>query len=242
MNDAPGVTSGGTASFAENGTGTAYQAAGSDPDAGSTLSWSLAGTDAALFNINATTGAVTFKSSPNFEVPGDSGGNNVYDITVTASDGALSSAARAVAITVTDVTGPAQTGTAGPDALTVGAERALLSGLDGNDTLTGGAGSDTLVGGDGDDIYFISNILDLIIETAGGGADTIITSVSMTKPDHVEALQIAAGISGITLTGSAGNDMLIGNGLSNTLNGGAGDDVILVGNVTLADIYALFTA
>jgi hypothetical protein len=35
--------------------------------------------------------------------------------------------------------------------------------------------------------------------------------------------------------------MLIGNGLANTFVGGAGDDVILAGNVTLADIYALFT-
>ena len=59
-------------------------------------------------------------------------------------------------------------------------------------------------------------------------------------PDHVEALQIAAGISGITITGGAGNDMLIGNGLANNLVGLGGDDVILAGNVTLADIYALF--
>jgi Ca2+-binding RTX toxin-like protein len=69
----------------------------------------------------------------------------------------------------------------------------------------------------------------------------MITSVSMTMPDQVEALQIAASISGITLTGGTGNDMLIGNGLANTFVGGAGDDVILAGNVTLADIYALFT-
>ena len=61
-------------------------------------------------------------------------------------------------------------------------------------------------------------------------------------PDQVEALQIAAGVTGITLTGGAGNDMLIGNGLANNMNGGAGDDVILVGNVTLADIYALFAS
>jgi Ca2+-binding RTX toxin-like protein len=62
----------------------------------------------------------------------------------------------------------------------------------------------------------------------------------MTTPDHVEALQIEFGISGITITGGSGNDMLIGNGLANTFVGGAGDDVILAGNVTLADINALF--
>jgi Ca2+-binding RTX toxin-like protein len=59
-------------------------------------------------------------------------------------------------------------------------------------------------------------------------------------PDHVEALRIAEGVSGIIISGGAGNDMLIGNGLANNFNGGAGDDVILAGNVTLADIYALF--
>ncbi|MFN7307498.1 MAG: FG-GAP-like repeat-containing protein, partial [Alphaproteobacteria bacterium] len=196
QNDAPSITSGATASFAENGTGIAYQAVGSDPE-GAATSWALGGADAALFNINATTGAVTFKAAPNFEAPADAGGNTVYDITVTASDGALSSSQN-VAITVTDVSGATLNGTAGPDALTVGvgAENARLSGLGGNDTLTGGAGRDTLDGGGGNDVFVMSDTLDLIIETAGGGADTIITSVSMTMPDHVETLQIAAGISG----------------------------------------------
>jgi uncharacterized protein YjlB len=56
----------------------------------------------------------------------------------------------------------------------------------------------------------------------------------------VEVLIIADGVSGLNITGSAGEDVMIGNGLSNTLNAGAGDDVILVGNVTLTDIFALF--
>jgi hypothetical protein len=34
--------------------------------------------------------------------------------------------------------------------------------------------------------------------------------------------------------------MLIGNGLANTVIGGAGDDLILMGNVTITDISALF--
>jgi VCBS repeat-containing protein len=103
VNEAPVITSLATASFAENGTGTAYTATGTDADAGTTLTYAIAGTDAALFNINASSGAVTFKAAPNFEAPADVGANNVYDITVTASDGANTSAAKAVAITVTDV-------------------------------------------------------------------------------------------------------------------------------------------
>ena len=115
-----------------------------------------------------------------------------------------------------------------------------IFGAAGNDILVGGAGADTLGGGAGNDLFLMTDAGDLVIEAAGGGADTIIASVSMTIPDQVEVLQIASGISGITITGGSGNDMLMGNGLANNFNGGAGDDVILAGNVTLADIYALF--
>ena len=103
LNAPPVVTSATTASVPENSTGIAYQATASDPDAATTLSWSLAGNDAALFNINSTTGAVSFKASPNFEAPADNGANNLYDITVTAFDGSLSSEPKAVAISVTNV-------------------------------------------------------------------------------------------------------------------------------------------
>jgi Ca2+-binding RTX toxin-like protein len=131
-------------------------------------------------------------------------------------------------------------GTTGNDSIDGLAGNDSILGAAGNDTLTGGAGADTLGGGAGDDLFFVSDAADVVIELAGGGADTIIASVNMTMPDQVEVLQIASGISGITLTGGAGNDMLVGNGLANTFNGGAGDDVILAGNGTLADIYALF--
>ncbi|MBM3273144.1 hypothetical protein FJY94_07880, partial [Candidatus Kaiserbacteria bacterium] len=105
VNEAPTLTSAGTASFAENGAGTVYTATATDPDAGTSLTYSLGGSDADLFDIDASTGVVTFKAAPNFEVPADAGGNNVYDITVTATDngtGTLSDT-KAVAITVTDV-------------------------------------------------------------------------------------------------------------------------------------------
>jgi Ca2+-binding RTX toxin-like protein len=131
-------------------------------------------------------------------------------------------------------------GLAGDDRIDGLAGNDSLLGMSGSDTLTGGAGSDTLMGGTGNDLFIISDTLDVIIETAGGGTDTIITSVSMTMPDHIEALRIATDVSGLTITGGAGNDLLIGNGVANNFNGGAGDDVILAGNVTLADIYALF--
>ena len=80
----PSFTSPHSASVAENQT-LAYTAVATDAD-GDDLSYSLSGTDAALFTINPATGEVSFIEAPDFENPGDAGGNNVYDITVTASD------------------------------------------------------------------------------------------------------------------------------------------------------------
>ena len=97
---APIFTSAATASVAENQTAV-YTAQATDAD-GDPLSYSLSGTDAALFTIDPTTGAVSFIAPPDFEAPGDAGGDNVYDIVVTASDG-TNSAEQAVAITVTNV-------------------------------------------------------------------------------------------------------------------------------------------
>ncbi|MCX7370639.1 MAG: choice-of-anchor I family protein [Alphaproteobacteria bacterium] len=131
-------------------------------------------------------------------------------------------------------------GDAGSDTLNGGEGADRIDGGTGNDSLSGGIGADTLIGGAGDDRFLFNELQDLIIETSGGGADTVVASFSFSIIDHVEGLQIASGVSGITITGGAGNDMLVGNGLANTFVGGAGDDVILAGNVTLADIYALF--
>ncbi|MCA3272608.1 MAG: putative Ig domain-containing protein [Roseomonas sp.] len=162
-----------------------------------------------------------------------------------AGDDWASYASATVAVTVDLGTGSSSGGHGidqliGIEAVLGGSGNDSLLGDGGSNTLNGGAGADTMAGGAGNDVFFVLDAADLVIESAGGGADTIITSVSMTAPVHVESLQIAAGISGITLTGGAGNDMLMGNGLANTFMGGAGDDLILVGTVTLADIYAQF--
>jgi hypothetical protein len=98
---APVMTGAATAGVQEGATGTVYTA--SATQAGSTLTYALGGADAALFNINESTGAVTFRSAPDFEAPGDVGDNNVYNIDVTASNGVYTSLPKAVAITVGNV-------------------------------------------------------------------------------------------------------------------------------------------
>ena len=100
VNEAPVITSAATVSVEENGTA-AFTATATDVD-GDTLTYTLSGADAALFTIDAATGEVSFLEAPDFETPGDVGADNVYDVTVTASDGELSSS-QDVAITVTDL-------------------------------------------------------------------------------------------------------------------------------------------
>ena len=94
---------------AENATGPVVVAQGTDPDAGTTLTYSLSGEDAALFNINTATGEISFKSAPDYEAASDAGGNNVYNVVVTTSDG-VNTASEKVVITVSNVNeGPAVT-------------------------------------------------------------------------------------------------------------------------------------
>ncbi|HTN39813.1 MAG TPA: cadherin domain-containing protein, partial [Asticcacaulis sp.] len=106
-NRAPVITSGGTASVAENATGTVYTTTATDAD-NNALIYSLSGTDAALFTLVTTTGAVSFNSSPDFETPLDANHDNVYEITLSVTDG-KATVSKAVTITVTDRAGAVST-------------------------------------------------------------------------------------------------------------------------------------
>jgi hypothetical protein len=64
------------------------------------------GADASLFNIvtsDTVTAFIRFKASPNFESPSDNGGNNVYDLVLTATDLASNTGTQTITITVTDI-------------------------------------------------------------------------------------------------------------------------------------------
>jgi hypothetical protein len=103
-NFAPEITSGTELKVAENTTAVTTVTA-ADPDAGQTLTFSIAGgADAARFQIDAGTGALSFVAPPVFEQPGDAGGDNVYDgssrCPTTATP--LLSNQQAVAVRVTD--------------------------------------------------------------------------------------------------------------------------------------------
>ncbi len=99
-----------------------------------------------------------------------------------------------------------------------GAGRDTLLGGAGNDTLYGGAGAaNELYGGLGDDTYML-DAADSIIENAGEGTDTVITSV-------LAAYNLGANVENLTYTGT-GNFTAGGNALNNVLTGGVGNDVL----------------
>ena len=64
-----------------------------DQDQGDSLTWSISGEDAARFQINDTTGALRWRSNPDYEnLPADGRGTNknIYDVTITVTDGSIS--------------------------------------------------------------------------------------------------------------------------------------------------------
>ena len=76
---------------------------GRRPGSTSSPTFSISGgADAALFQIDANTGELSFISAPNFESPADIGGDNNYEVVVNVSDGSLPDT-QAITVAVQDV-------------------------------------------------------------------------------------------------------------------------------------------
>ena len=113
-------------------------------------------------------------------------------------------------------------------------------------TLDGGGGADTMTGGGGDDTFVVDAIGDTANENAGGGTDTVQSSVSYALGVNVEQLTLT-GSAAINATGNALANTILGNAGANTLDGGgadtmtggAGDDTFVFsagfGDDTLSD-------
>ncbi|AQR72933.1 hypothetical protein BXU08_03925 [Sphingomonas sp. LM7] len=101
-NNAPVFNSATTGTVAENTTATFYTATGTDAD-GNTITYSIGGgTDSPLFRIDAS-GHLAFRAAPDFEAPGDANRDNVYQVTLVASDG-VATTSLALQVTVTNAT------------------------------------------------------------------------------------------------------------------------------------------
>ncbi|RTM05627.1 MAG: glycosyl hydrolase family protein, partial [Bradyrhizobiaceae bacterium] len=123
---------------------------------------------------------------------------------------------------------------------------AVLTGLSGQTSLIGSSGADTLVagpdaqalsGGGGNDTYYVNLSDDTVVESAGGGFDTVNVSASSwtaTTGSAIERIVAATGTSAINLTGNALSMEIDGNAGANVLDdgGGAGMLIGLGGNDT----------
>ena len=130
----------------------------------------------------------------------------------------------------------------------------LITGNGLANVLEGGAGVDTLIGGAGNDTYVVDLIVkgsgtkatvaleDTVVEKAGQGDDTLVLHMgtdainvftgkaAVTLGANLENLDASdTGNLNLSLTGNAGNNLIIGNLGDNTLNGGAGDDQLQAG-------------
>jgi Ca2+-binding RTX toxin-like protein len=98
----------------------------------------------------------------------------------------------------------------------------------GANLIDGGAGADTMSGQGGSDFYYVDNAGDRIIEQAGGGYDTVFTSVSYTLGAEVDRLVTLdpASTAALNLTGNALPNEITGNAGANVIDGGAGADLM----------------
>ena len=211
---AGGVTANNSAlAVDENHDGSLAAFSASDPEnkAGLTYTWSLGGSDQGDFAITDA-GVLSFAAIPDFERPADSGGNNVYDITVRArdSDNMLGSVAVTVTVDAVNerptIVGDAEASIEEGGRLLVGTYRAAdpenaliawqpLAGADGdrfeftasNGRLVFKAAPDyeeaTDIGG--------NNVYDVTLSvSAGGHTTTLDVAVSVTNKDEGVALPL----------------------------------------------------
>jgi Ca2+-binding RTX toxin-like protein len=213
-------------------------------DGGDTLTEGAgAGTDTVRSSVNFTL-AANFENLTLLGAALTGTGNGVANVIIgNGNDNSLSGLAGADTISGGD----------GNDIIVGGTENDILDGDAGNDTLQGdagddtlrgGIGADTMTGGAGNDTYYVDSLADVVIEAAGGGIDTVFTTIAnYVAPANVENVvfigagnttltgdggdnTLSGGAGDDTLSGAGGNDTLNGNAGNDTLNGGIGNDIL----------------
>ncbi|MDQ6434370.1 cadherin domain-containing protein [Mesorhizobium sp. LHD-90] len=132
----------------------------------------------------------------------------------------------------------------------------IITGGDGNDTLTGGLG-DTLRGLAGNDTYVVDISTATVTEGSNAGIDIVQSSANFTLGANLENLMLTGtasngtgnGLANVimgnsssnTLSGQGGNDRLIGADGNDTLTGGTANDVYVFGESFGRDVISGFS-
>lgn len=207
----PVFTSPVAVSVIENAT-TVMTVTATDAD-GDMLSYALTGgADQALFDIDSTSGVLTFIAPPDFETPGDDGANNIYDIEVSVDDGNSGPVTQVIAVTVGNVN-----------------EAPVFTNLDGDIvTFTTGQGAVTLdAAGTGGNNHGLTPLAVGLSDSDSADFEGGILTASVTgnKVGAEDLLRLPT-TGAVSLTGtSAGSDVLVGGVIVGTLVNG-----IAVGN------------
>ncbi|MBK4734369.1 cadherin domain-containing protein [Noviherbaspirillum pedocola] len=232
----------------EHQTGVAMLTA-SDPDS-TDLAWSLVdGGDAALFDLNAKTGALSFRAAPDYATPADRNADNVYDLRVQVSDG-VNTTIGAVSIDVARVNeAPANvapviqspssfwivenTRDVGRIVATDADSPTLFYSIDPGDdagqfTIDTRSGALRFVNAPNHDAPVDANhdnVYDLTVRVSDG-------KLAALQPIHIQVAdafnQVLQGdASANTLVGGPGDDILIGGGGGDRMTGGPGRDLFV---------------
>jgi Ca2+-binding RTX toxin-like protein len=231
-NQAPAITSNGggdsaAVGVAENTTAvTDVDATDADLPA-QTLTYSIVGgADASLFTIDSGSGVLSFNNAPNFENPQDAGTNNVYDVTVRASDGTLFDE-QAIAVTVTNANDApvanddtVLTNFAPGSGIDIPSSALLFNDTDlENDPLSinsvGNPAINDLVALSLGNVTYIDNAPE-----DGSFQYTAFDGTNSSGPATV----IVDTQTGNTVTGTGANEILIGSNSGDVLNAGSGAD------------------
>jgi Ca2+-binding RTX toxin-like protein len=256
VNETLSFTSATSATVAENSTA-AMTVTAVDPE-GAGITYAIAGgADAALFSVDAGTGALSFLSTPDYEAPADAGADNVYDVVVSASDGSFTETA-SVAITVTDVAeAPVfSTGTsygASENATSVGTVAASVAGGAVSYAISGGADAALFaIDAASGVLSFVAapnfeapadagadNVYDLtIVATANGQSASQALTVSVADVNEGQAFASPSAFSASensTAVGTVSATDLDGDAVSYSISGGA-DAALFVINGTTGEL------
>jgi Ca2+-binding RTX toxin-like protein len=176
--------------------------------------------------LSADNGSVVDNLDGTFTVTPTAGFVGPVELTYWVTDGQGGSTPASQLFVVDSSAPPPIVGTEEANVIKGTAQDDTIYALGGNDSINGRVGADVMFGGTGNDTYYVDNVGDLVIEAAGEGTDTVITSVDfeLSAGNEVETLRAKAGSPGLMLTGNELANRILGDGGDDTLIGGGGND------------------